>query len=106
MQWKKDFANSGLVTSPSARKDVAEKNGNGKRTRVADKDDIEDDDNHNTEKKGVVNDKRCRDRPRRAVVEKSKAIVLDDDYEEELEEDEEEEQDLDVPQDKIVDDNE
>lgn len=40
------------------------------------------------------------------MVEKSKAIVLDDDYEEELEEDEEEEQDLDVPQDKIVDDNE
>lgn len=30
----------------------------------------------------------------------------DDDYEEEVEEDEEEEQDLDVPQDEIVDDNE
>tara|TARA_R110002060_G_scaffold34688_5_gene45535 strand:+ start:1228 stop:1350 length:123 start_codon:yes stop_codon:yes gene_type:complete len=40
------------------------------------------------------------------VVEKSKAIVPDDDYEEEVEEDEEEEQDLDVPQDEIVDDNE
>lgn len=40
------------------------------------------------------------------MVEKSKAIVPDDDYEEEVEEDEEEEQDLDVPQDEIVDDNE
>lgn len=96
------FADSDLVTLPSARKDIAEKNGNGKRARVADTDDIEDDDHHDTEKKDVGKDKRGRGRPRRAVVEKSKVIVPDDDYEEEGKE----EGHAAVPSDGIVDDEE
>ncbi|KAK0124046.1 hypothetical protein ONS95_009032 [Cadophora gregata] len=90
------------VTSPSPRKEAPEKNGNGKRVRVPDIDDIEDDYHKDMVEKregkvvGKEKVKRGRGKPRRAVVEKSKVLVPDDDYEGDEQEEE--------PIDDIVDD--
>ncbi|KAH7389085.1 hypothetical protein BKA64DRAFT_645549 [Cadophora sp. MPI-SDFR-AT-0126] len=79
-----------LATSPSPRKEAAEKNGNRKCERVADKDDIEDNDNHGLgekdEKKHTGKEKRGRGRPGRAVGVRRKILVPDEDYEDDEEE--------------------